>query len=179
VSLEIISFLGVVILLIAATLDRENLPRSIFCLLMLAVMVVWSYISDYSNNWMALNSDTAPLYQVKIVFTAFYLIGCALNFLLLLYLFTYNPDYKLIVYPIAFYAVLNIFVAIEYYAFSSFETEYMLTIYNSSPEEINSLEVFLLAADRHDYRRNGKRFIASIYSRVHTLAPTSILKRVN
>ena len=172
-------FLSAVILLIAATINRRHHHGALFCVLMAFVLLWWSGFSAYINNWFEFYAEASSYIINTTVYTTYYLTGCATNCLLLFYLSKYNTKfdtgYRLIFIPIAFYAVLSVLVPVEYFTFG---TEHMNQLYNVAAESVNGLEVFLLAADRNDYRRNCKRWLASARANLHTLSPYSLFDRI-
>ena len=174
-NLDFVSLLAVIILVIAATTNKRHLQGALFCLLTVCVLVWWSAVSLYVRTWFELYSVSATEIEYRNVTSAYYLAGCAGNFMLLYYLNRYNTGYKLIAIPIAFYAVLGILVPLESLVLG---TGAAYWLYNAAPELVNTVEVLLLAVDRHEYRRNGKQWIESLNLSLHTLSPYSLFDRI-
>lgn len=143
----------------------NNRDRQTFCLLWAGVLIAWSLFDHYYGYWFAAQAFT--WIQHTLAYTAYFAVGFILNLCLLLYIKFFETDYNLIFYPIAFYAVLCFLAPIEQLLT---ETTFSYTVFIASAATVNTIELFLLAADNHGTRKLRKRWLSAHFIALRPLS---------
>ena len=161
--------------LIGRRLHAEYTPARAFCYLWAIIIVGWE-VCNLLFGWWDKNYSAAVSGMVySWAIWGFYLVGAALNVALLHFLKKNRTGYLLIGCPIFFCLIMGLCVPFEA---ALLETTYTHAVFNSLAKWFALSELFLLAVDRNEHRRGGKRVIQIYFDKGLVAGRNLVMDRV-